>query len=129
MKINLVEVPTPMVTEYNLISSPDKAVLLEKKVIRISPNNHTKTRISTQMQIGMSRNGINFAVDGFKTHEESRHSYFSSENQVGNYFVKSKKQGIEAYKEYVKKLVEIVLRDYLNVQLDEVTIELEVGSF
>jgi len=129
MKINLVEVPVPMVTEYNLISSPDKELLKEKKVIRISPNNHTKTRVSTQMQIGMSRNGINFAVEGFKTHEESQHSYFSGENQVSNYFVKSKKQDIEAYKEYVKKLVEIVLKDYLGVELDEVTIELEVGNF
>jgi hypothetical protein len=129
MKINLIEVPKPMFTEYSLFASPDIELLKRTKVVRVSPSCHTKTRVYTNMQIGNSRNGINFQVEGFKTFEQREHSYFSGEIQVTNYFVKSKKQNIEAYKEYVKKVVEIAIREYLKVDLDEVTIELEVGNF
>ena len=129
MKINLIEVPKPMFTEYSLIASTDIELLKRTKVVRVSPSCHTKTRVYTNMQIGNSRNGINFQVEGFKTFEQREISYFSGEIQVTNYFVKSKKQNIEAYKEYVKKVVEIAIREYLKVDLDEVTIELEVGNF
>lgn len=129
MKINLIEVKKPFFTEFQLCSKPDIEFLKKSKIIRISPSLHTKTRIHTSMQIGNSRNGINIPIEGFKTHEESHYSYFSGEIQACNYFVKSKKQGIEAYKEYVKKLVEIVLKDYINIEIDEITIELEIVDF
>lgn len=129
MKINLIEVPKPMFTEFTLCASPNIELLKDKKVVRVSPSFHTKTRVYTNMQIGNSRNGINFVVEGFKTHEERSHSYFSGDVEVTNYFVKSKTQNFEAYKEYVKKVVEIALRDYLKVELDEVTIELELCDF
>ena len=118
-----------MFTEFTLCASPNIELLKDKKVVRVSPNFHTKTRVYTNLQIGNSRNGINFAVEGFKTHEEVSRSYFSGDVEVTNYFVKSKTQNFEAYKEYVKKVVEIALRDYLNVELDEVTIELELCDF
>jgi len=129
MKINLIEVPKPMCTEFTLFASIDRELLKAKKVVRVSPSFRTKTRVYTNLQIGNSRNGINFAVEGFKTHEEVSHSYFSSDVEVTNYFVKSKTQNFEAYKEYVKKVVEIALRDYIGVELDEVTIELELCDF
>ena len=125
MKINLIEVPKPMFTEFTLCASPDRELLKTTKVVRVSPSFHTKTRIYTNLQIGNSRNGINFKVEGFKTHEERSHSYFSGDVEETNYFIKSKTQGFEQYKEYVKRVVEIALRDYLKVELDEVTIELE----
>lgn len=129
MKINLVEVPAPMFTEYSLCASPNKELLKETKRVRVSPRCHTKTRVYTNMQIGNSRNGINFVVEGFKTFEQREHSFISGDLQVTNYFLKSKKQDIEAYKEYVKKVVEIAIKEYLKVELDEVTIELEVANF
>ena len=129
MKINLIEVPTPMFTEFRMMGELNKELLKEKKVIRVSPHYHTKTRIGTSMQVGDSRNGINFEVEGFKTHESREHSYFTGNTTIKHYFVKSKKQDIEAYKEYVKKAVAIALTEYLGIELDEVTIELEVGKF
>jgi hypothetical protein len=129
MKINLVEVPVPMVTEFSLCASPSRELLKETKKVRVSPSCHTKTRVYTNMQIGNSRNGINFVIEGFKTFEKREYSFLSGDLQVTNYFLKSKKQNIESYKEYVKKVVEIAIKEYLKVELDEVTIELEVANF
>jgi hypothetical protein len=129
MKVNLIEVPTPMFTEFRMMGEVNKELLKETKTVRVSPHHHTKTRIGTSMQIGDSRNGINFEVEGFKTFESREHSYFTGEVNIKHYFVKSKKQNIEAYKEYVKKVVAIALTEYLGVELDEITIELEVNKF
>jgi len=129
MKVNIIEVPTPQFSEFTMFEGINKEKLKETKTVRVIASHETKTRISTSMQIGQSRNGVNFAVEGFKTHESVEHSYFTSETSVKHYFVKSKKQGVEAYKEYVKKVVEDALKNYIGVELDEVTVELEVGNF
>lgn len=129
MKITLIEVPTPQFTEFKMMGGINKGLLKEKKTVRVSPHYHTKTRIGTSMQVGDSRNGINFEVEGFKTFESREHSYFTGEVNIKHYFVKSKKQNIEMYKEYVKKVVVIALNEYLGVELDEVIIELEVDKF
>lgn len=129
MKINIIEVESPMVREFTMFAGIDKEKLKESKTVRVTVSHETKTRVSTTMQIGQSRNKINFAVEGFKTHEQREHSYFSGEIQVSNYFVKSKKQGLEAYKEYVKAVVEDALKNYIGVELDEVTVELESSDF
>jgi hypothetical protein len=127
MKINLIEVPTPMFTEFKMMGGLNKELLKEKK--RVSPTYHTKTRISTSIQIGDSRNTINFEIEGFKTFESREHSYFTGNTDIKHYFVKSKKQNLEAYKEYVKQVVALVVKDYLNLDLDEITIELEASKF
>lgn len=129
MKINLIEVQTPQFTEFKIMGGINKELLKDTKIVRVSPHHHTKTRIGTSMQIGDSRNGINFEVEGFKTFESREHSYFTGNTDIKHYFVKSKKQDIEAYKEYVKKAVVIALTEYLGIELEEVTIELEVGKF
>lgn len=129
MKVNLIEVPTPQFTEFRMMGEVNKELLKETKTVRVSPHYHTKTRIGTSMQIGDSRNGINFEVEGFKTFESREHSYFTGNVNIKHYFVKSKKQDVEAYKEYVKQAVVIALTEYLGVELDEVTIELEVNKF
>jgi hypothetical protein len=129
MKINLIEVPTPMFTEFKMMGGLNKELLKEKKTVRVSPTYHTKTRISTSIQIGDSRNTINFEIEGFKTFESREHSYFTGNTDIKHYFVKSKKQNLEAYKEYVKQVVALVVKDYLNLDLDEITIELEASKF
>lgn len=129
MKVIIKEVPTPMVSEFTMFAEVDKEKLMKEKVVRVRPSYVTKTRIETSMQIGQCRVGINFAVDGFNTVEKREHNMFSGNTNVKHYFVKSKKQGLEEYKEFVKALVEKALKVYLYIDLDEVTVELEVNRF
>lgn len=129
MKVNIVEVASPMVREFTMFAGINKEKLKETKTVRVTVSHETKTRICTTMQIGQSRNKINFQAEGFKTHEDRSHSYFTGEVQVSHFFVKSKAQDLEAYKEYVKKVVEDALKNYIGVDLDEVTVELEAERF
>ena len=46
-----------------------------------------------------------------------------------NYFVKSKKQDVEAYKEYVKAVATQVVNQYFNIELDELILEIEIDKF
>ena len=129
MKINLVEVDTPMFKEFTMMGEPDFDLLKEKKTVRISLNNNTKTRISTSMQFGKYCVKINFQAEGIKTHEEIGYSMFSGERTTSHYFVRSKKQDLNVYKEYVKKVIEEVIVKIFKIELDEITIELEAKSF
>lgn len=129
MDIKIIEVPTPQFTEFTMFAKIDVDKLKQDKVVRVIPRYETKTRISTSLKIGQAMNKINFAIEGFKTFEQTSFSYLSGETEVSNFFVKSKKQDFEAYKEYVKKVVEVALKDYIGVELDEVTIELESQKF
>ncbi len=129
MKINLVEVAPPMFSEFQMFAKPDFELLKEKKKVRVSFRKETKTRISTSMQFGQYRVKINFAIEGVKTHEETDFSFVSSERETSNYFVVSKKQDFNAYKDYVSKVIEKVIVNIFKVELDEITIELEGKSF
>jgi len=129
MKINLVEVDAPMFSEFQLFAEPNFEILKEKKKVRVSFRKQTKTRISTSMHFGQYRVKINFAIEGFKTHEETEFSFISSEKQTSNYFVVSKKQDFNAYKDYVSKVIEKVIVNIFKVELDEITIELEAKNF
>jgi len=129
MKINLIEVPRPQVKEFTLMAEPNKDLLKETKTVRVDIGHETKTRLNTSMQIGNSCVGVNFEAEGFKTHENTEWNYFSGNRVTKYFFVKSKKQNLEAYKEYVKAVVENAIKNYLYVELDELTIELEVDNF
>jgi hypothetical protein len=129
MKINLIEVPTPMFSEMQLFANPDLELLKEKKTIRVSVRQKTKTRISTSMTLGKACVRINFPMEGFKTHSESSLNYGTCENESSDYFVKSAKQDLNVYKEYLKKVIEHIVKDIFKVELDEITIELEAKNF
>jgi len=129
MNIIIKEVATPNTSSYTLFAEPDFKLLKETKTIRVSSYFVTKTRVSTAIQFGQFRNTVNFAIDGFKTHEQIKTNFFEGKTEKLNYFVVSKKQNFEAYKEYVTKLVEKVVTDYFHLQLDEITVELESGKF
>jgi len=129
MKLNLIEVPTPNVHSFTLFAEPDLNLLRETKKVRITIHNTTKTRVSTSLQFGSYCVKINFDIDGFKTHKDTYMNYLSGIQTTSHYFVKSKKQNLESYKEYVKKCV-IKSLGYLGVDnLDELTIELESAKF
>ena len=129
MTITLVKVPAPMFTEFQMFAEPDLELLKEKKTVRVTARQHTKTRISTSMTLGKSCVRINFPIEGVKTHNENSFSYVSSSTESSNYFVKSAKQDINAYEEYVKKVIEHVVKDIFKLELDEITIELEANHF
>jgi hypothetical protein len=128
MEIILVEKPTPMFRSFTLFADPKMSVLQETKTIVVSFHKKTKTRISTSLQIGDACNTINLQVDGFKLHESSEYSYLSSSRETPYYFVISKAQDFEAYKRYVKALIEKIVTEIFKVELDTLTIELE-GKF
>ena len=129
MIINLIEVPTPMFSEFQMFAEPDLELLKEKKTVRVTARQHTKTRISTNMTLGKCCVKINFPIEGVKTHNESSFSYVSSSTESSNYFVKSAKQDINAYEEYVKKVIEHIVTNIFKLELDEITIELEANRF
>ena len=128
MEIILVEKPTPMVRSFTLFAEPKMSVLKETKTIVVSFHRKTKTRISTSLQIGDACNTINLKVDGFKLHESSEYNYLSSSRENSHYFVISKAQDFEAYKRYVKVLIEKIVTEIFKVELDTLTIELQ-GKF
>ena len=124
MTIKVVKVPAPMFTEFQMFAEPDLELLKEKKTVRVTARQHTKTRISTNMTLGKCCVKINFPIEGVKTHNEKSFSYVSS-----HYFVKSAKQDINAYEEYVKKVIEHIVTNIFKLELDEITIELEANRF
>ena len=129
MKIILVEVPSPIVSSFAMFADPNLSILKETKKIRVSHYHNTKTRISTSIQFGEYCVKINNLVEGYKQHEETQWNYFSGNRVTSHYFVKSKKQNYETYKEFVIKLIDQVIKDYFRLELDEITIELEQREF
>ena len=128
MKINLIEVPTPQVTSFILGADIDRKKLIETKTLRIQPNCVSKTRVATSMQVGDTRAGLNLEIEGYKQHSTTDMNFFTGNRVTKFYYVKSKKQNLEDYKEYVKKLVIQALK-YIHIELDEITIELETAKF
>ena len=128
MKINVISVPRPTVTSFTMFASPDYKLLRETKKIRCSFHFISKTRISTSMQFGDFCAKINSPVEGYKTFEHTEMNYFSGGTQTSHYFVISKKQNFETYKEYLKDIVRIAMKR-MNVELDELTVELEASNF
>jgi hypothetical protein len=129
MKINLVEVPRPMVSSFTMFADPDLNLLRETKTIRVSFHHHTKTRISTSIQFGEYCVKVNKFIKEYKQHEDTDWNYFSGNKVTSYYFVKSKKQNYDVYKEYVIKLIDDVIRNHIKLELDEITIQLEQREF
>ena len=129
MKIILVEVPRPLITSFAMFADPDLSILKETKKIKVAFHHITKTRISTSIQFGEYCFKVNNLIEGYKQHEETDYNYFSGKKVTSQYFVKSKKQNYEAYKEFVIKVIEDVIKNYFHLELDEITIELEQREF
>ncbi len=129
MKIILVEVPRPLITSFAMFADPDLSILKETKKIKVAFHHITKTRISTSIQFGEYCVKANNLIEGYKQHEETDYNYFSGKKVTSQYFVKSKKQNYEAYKEFVIKVIEDVIKNYFHLELDEITIELEQREF
>lgn len=129
MKINLVEVEKPMVKSFTMFAKPNLNLLRETKKVTVDAYQISKTRISTSIQFGDYSVKINKPIEGVKTFEQTSMNYFSGDYSTSHYFVKSKKQDYLFYQEYVKKLVEDIIKNVFRLELDELTIELEKGGF
>ena len=125
MVINLKVVERPSLNSFTLCQDIDKSLLKELKTVRVRSTTISKTRVSTSMQVGGARVNLNLPETGYKTAEISDYSYFTGNRTTHYYFKLLKSQGFEVYKEYVKKVVGIAIKDYLCVDLDELTIILE----
>lgn len=130
MKINIKEVPAPMFTSFTIGGDDfNWNSLKEDNTVTVEVVKHTKTRIDTTFQKGQYRVGINLPMDGFKVHTEERHSWFSGNNVICHYFVKSKKQDFEVYKNYVKLLLHKIIREMKGINLEELNVNLICKEF
>ena len=121
MKIIFIDTPTPMVTSFTMFAKFPTALLVEEKTLTITASHETKTRVNTSLSIGEHSSRINWAVDGFKTFEKSEMSYFTGNRDTSNYFVLSKAQDKEKYKEY---LTAILTKLCENLEIDELSVNL-----
>jgi hypothetical protein len=123
MKINFIDVEPPMFSSFTVGQKPDFNIVKETKTITVEINSITKTRISTSFKIKECSMGINWEMDGYKQFEDNSFSFLDYERKKSHYFVKSKKQNFERYKEYVSEVL-IKLLTGFNVELDELNVRL-----
>jgi len=119
MKITFIDKPKPQVTSFTLFAKIDVDLLLKTKAITIIANRETKTRVNTEFKIGDHTSRINRKAEGFITYEKFSWNMLSNTQDISNYFVQSKKQGLTEYKKYVEAIVKNMLEP---LHIDELTI-------
>lgn len=105
MEITIREIEPPFFNEFALFEDINVRTLINEKKITVQASAHTKTRVHTSLKLGKAQRGVNWLIDGFKTHQETSYSFLAHTPQVQNFFVRSKKQNKNVYLEYVKKIV------------------------
>ena len=116
MKIELEVISPETSHSFTMLAKPDKELLKQTKTIIVRGQFISKTRINTTMQIGGSKNGINFEVKGYRSDAIEEHNYFEGGWTTYHYFKKLKAQGFKEYKEYVKKAVKIAVEEYMLIK-------------
>jgi hypothetical protein len=128
MKINIISVPVREVVSFTMFAKPNLELLKQNKRLFCSIHRIGKTRVSTSIQFGDYCVNINLPIDGYKLFEHTDWNYFSGIRVTHSYFVISKKQNFEVYKQYLEKLITKAI-EYYNIKLDELTVELECSGF
>ncbi|WP_165045350.1 hypothetical protein [Dysgonomonas sp. ZJ709] len=123
MNVTIREIETSVFTSFVLFKEFDLEELKKEKKVLVTANRHTKTRVSTDMQFKDACNKINIQIPGYKFDLKEQRNYFSRGVQQNYYFKKSKQQEKAAYLSYLKELVPYVLKEYFNLDMDEITIE------
>lgn len=121
MKIEIKEMPIPMITGFTMFAEVKGSAIVEDKFITITADHYTKTRIRTSLKSRDASMGMNWSSDKFKTHYEESYGAFSSELRKAYYFKKIKGQGKEQYIEHVKDMVQKLCK---NLTIDKLTIKL-----
>ncbi len=120
MEIRITEVEPPMFSEHTMFAELSAKEFVENKKIMVIAQSHTTTRIHTAVQCGDARNGVNWKVPGFKTHEEREYNFLTGDITYPNYFVRSKRQNKEVYLDYIKAILN-QLMGKLNIDILKVT--------
>lgn len=123
MEIVINQVPTPMFNEFTVFEKLNTEKLIEEKKIIFIASNETKTRVHTSVKIGKAQKGVNWKVDGFKTHEKEHRNFFTYDVVLSNYFVVSKKQSINEYFDYIKGIINNLLDDNIKDKIDVLEVE------
>ncbi len=120
MEIRITEVKPPMFSEHTMFAELSATECVENKEVTVIAQSHTTTRIHTAIQCGEARNGVNWKVKGFNTHEEREHSFLTGDITYPNYFVRSKRQNKEVYLDYIKAILN-ELMGKLDIDILKVT--------
>ena len=124
MEIKIIGNLAPIGRSYGIFNELDPKRIMEKGSIRVIPEFMTKTRIHTAIFDGQAMKGINFTVDGIKTHTEYGSNPLHNTWESLNYFVKSKKQDYEVYKKYVEEVTREAM-SIIGVELEKLEVLVE----
>lgn len=129
MNVTIREIEAPMFTSFVLMQKIDTEALKQKKKIVVTTSIHTKTRVSTDIQFKDACRKINIELPGYKFDVEDNMNYFTGSYNQSYYSKKSKKQEKAAYLSYLKELIPHVMKNYLHIDLDEITVEFVDSAF
>jgi hypothetical protein len=124
MNINFIDVKTsPSV--FTVYAKFPLETFKETKEIYVVTSLETKKRLNTSICVDKYRGGMNETSEKFETFTKREFSYLSGEYSLKHYFIKSKKQGLNEYKEYVAELLQ---RNFGNFGIESLTVFLRVGN-
>lgn len=112
MKINIVPIPVPMFNEFTVFEKLDLNQAIEDGFLIVTASQHTKTRVHTNVKVRKAQYGVNWKFDGFNTYTEEKHSFWTYEKETAHYFVVTKKQSYNEYKQYIEKIVLKLFENY-----------------
>jgi len=111
VKIEIIPVPVPMVTEFELMGKLDLSlVFLANEPIVITTSPMGKTMVNTSLQIKKTRVRVNWKLGDYKFHHKQEYNMFSHQKVDSYYFKNLKSQGIPEYKQYLEQLVREILK-------------------
>tara|TARA_Y100000004_G_scaffold197105_1_gene269772 strand:+ start:6039 stop:6431 length:393 start_codon:yes stop_codon:yes gene_type:complete len=124
MQIEIIGNLAPIGRSYAIFNDLDPKKIMEEGRVRVIPEYVTKTRIHTGLFDGQAMKGINFEVDGIKTHAAREWNALHNETYESNYFVKSKKQDYEVYKKYVEEVTRKAM-SIIGVEIEKLEVLVE----
>ena len=123
MEIQVTKIATPMFNEFTVFEPLNLNHAIEDGFITVTASKNTKTRVHTNVKVRKAQYGVNWKIDGFKTHEKKVRNMWSYSEETHNYFMVSKSQSYDEYLEYVKA---IVLRLFKNYGLENHALKMQV---
>lgn len=123
MKITIVENNKSFIKSFVLFQNINPQEILDGKKVIVSASCTTKTRVSTDIQVGDACHRINVELPGYKFDKDKSSSLFNKVRIENAYFKKTKNQEKAAYLKYLSELIPHVMKNYLNIDLEELTVE------
>jgi hypothetical protein len=109
--------PQPMIFEFQPLA--DKAEFInqvnEKKKIFVSVKNETKTILTVSLYSSPYRFAVNWKVDGIKTVERDRHSFFTNRTDKVHHFKVLKNQRLPQLEKYITEICNILFNEDVDI--------------